>query len=75
MTTLSLHRTRAADVVAEIGPLLVSDLPAGLPAQPSWFARVRNEVVARRQARSFERALRHAGPGELGDLLAAHRHA
>ncbi|MCW2598270.1 MAG: hypothetical protein JWM02_99 [Frankiales bacterium] len=62
---------RSHDTVA---PVLVSELPASsIPARPSLWARLRADLAVRREARSFERAVRFAGPTEYGDLLAARR--
>lgn len=58
---------------AELGPLLVSELPPAAAVSPSLWSRLRARLTARREARAFERAIRCASPNEHGDLLAARR--
>ncbi len=69
MSTLALSRT------PDLGPILVSELPPTLATRPSLFARLRADLTASRNGRSFERAVRSAGHNEQGDLLAARRRA
>jgi hypothetical protein len=57
---------------ATFEPLLVSELPP-VEVQPGLVARLRAQVALRVQEHRFERALRHAAPGEHSDLLAAAR--
>jgi hypothetical protein len=58
----------------DLGPLLVSELPAvRASAAPTLAHRLRAELRARREARVFERAVRHAGHDEYSDLLALRR--
>jgi hypothetical protein len=57
-----------------LGPVLVSELPP-VDVRPGLLGRLRSSIVLRAQERRFERALRHAGPGEHSDLLAAARHS
>ena len=63
----------------DMGPALVSDLPAtrSLPraTRTGLLARVREDLVARREDRQFERALRRADHNEAGDLYAVRRRA
>jgi hypothetical protein len=54
------------------GPVLVSELPP-VELRPGLLTRLRAELTLRMQERRFERALRHAGPAEHSDLLAAAR--
>ena len=56
----------------ESGPVLASDLPPA-PAMPSFVGVLRARFDAARGRRSFERALRFAGPGEQADLYAQAR--
>jgi hypothetical protein len=65
---------RGVDTLDTLGPVLVSELPASsAPARPTLLARLREELAARREVRSFERAVRFAGPSEHGDLMALRR--
>lgn len=64
---------RTARSTADLGPLLVSELPPALPARASLLARMMVDLSARREVRSFERAIRDVGHNEYGDLLAARR--
>ena len=57
----------------ETGPLLVSDLPPVTTTPRGVLDGLRAVLVARRDRRSFERALRLAGSAELSDLVAASR--
>ena len=57
---------------ATFEPLLVSELPP-VEVHPGLVARLRARTALRLQERRFERALRHAAPGEHSDLLAAAR--
>lgn len=56
----------------ESGPVLVSDLPPA-PVMPSFVGLLRTRFAAARGRRSYERALRFAGPAERGDLYAQGR--
>lgn len=62
----------------DLGPVLVSDLPAAsttttTPRAGLW-ARVREELVLRRENREFLRAVNSSSsPDEVGDLWAARR--
>lgn len=56
----------------ESGPVLVSDLPPA-PTMPGFVSLLRTRFAAARGRRSFERALRFAGPGEQADLYAQAR--
>jgi hypothetical protein len=65
---------RSVDTMDTLGPVLVSELPASsVPARPSLLTRLREDLTARREARSFERAIRFAGPSEHRDLMAMRR--
>lgn len=61
----------------DLGPVLVSDLPAPRALQAETrtglLARVREDLSARREARQFERALRSADHSEAHDLYALRR--
>lgn len=71
--TLTTRRRTAVTSGLDLGPVLVSELPPAPPARPSFWSRLRDELLARRDTRSFERAVQYAGPAEYGDLLAARR--
>ena len=62
----------STSTIEQMRPLLVSELPPAAPSATVW-TRLSALVVARVAERRFERALRHAGPGEHGDLLALAR--
>jgi hypothetical protein len=57
----------------ENGPVLVSDLPPVASPLPglldAWTGRLRVRFTEARNRRSFERAVRLAGPSEHNDLL------
>ena len=70
---MSTTTFRNADL---LGPILVSELPPLTRIsveRPGLLARLREDLVLRRRARAFDRALGLAGPGEQGDLLALSR--
>ena len=62
---------------ADLGPVLVSDLPAApsdAAPRTGLMARVREELAARREQRAFLRAVSSAtSTDEAGDLWAARR--
>jgi hypothetical protein len=74
-----LPRPRAAKAPAVIdltdGPLLVSELPAVAPASPAEarLARLRGNLLARREVRRFERAVCQMDVSERRDVYAALR--
>ena len=60
----------------DLGPVLVSDLPASAPtvARAGLWARVREELRLRRENREFLRAVNSStSVDEVGDLWAARR--
>ena len=56
----------------ELGPVLVSDLPPA-PVRPRPLQALRALLVARRQERAFERAIREVGHAQHSELLAISR--
>jgi hypothetical protein len=76
-STTSVHlpfaRKAGRPTVADLGPVLVSELPPVGAQAPGLMARVKDELAARRSMRSFERAVRNAGHSEQHDLLALGR--
>jgi hypothetical protein len=68
----SVRRSPRASV-ADLGPVLVSDLPPVAAVPAGLLARLKDDLLARRQARTFERAIRNAGHAERHDLYALGR--
>ena len=69
MSTIALRPMSFAD----FGPVLVSELPPAAPVAPSLWARLREDLALRREARAFERDTRLVSPNEYSDLLALRR--